>query len=159
VGVVLQHSRLLPGDILSNIVGTSLLTLEDAWEAARLSGLDRDIEQMPMGMYTIIGEGQSTLSGGQRQRLMIARAIAPRPRILFFDEATSALDNATQAKVSSSMSKLKATRVVVAHRLSTVQHADCIYVIDRGKVVQAGSYNELMQQGGLFAELVKRQLV
>jgi ATP-binding cassette subfamily C protein len=159
VGVVLQHSRLLPGDILSNIVGTSLLTLEDAWEAARLSGLDRDIEQIPMGMYTIIGEGQSTLSGGQRQRLMIARAIAPRPRILFFDEATSALDNATQAKVSGSLSKLKATRVVVAHRLSTVQYADCIYVIDRGKVVQSGSYNELMQQGGLFAELVKRQLV
>jgi ATP-binding cassette subfamily C protein len=159
VGVVLQHSRLLPGDILSNIIGTSLLTLEDAWEAARLSGLDRDIEQMPMGMYTIIGEGQSTLSGGQRQRLMIARAIAPRPRILFFDEATSALDNATQARVSSSLSKLKATRVVVAHRLSTVLHADCIYVMDRGKVVQSGSYNDLMKEGGLFADLVKRQLV
>jgi NHLM bacteriocin system ABC transporter ATP-binding protein len=158
VGVVLQHSRLLPGDILGNIVGTSLLTLEDAWEAARQAGLDRDIEQMPMGMYTIIGEGQSTLSGGQRQRLMIARAIAPRPRILFFDEATSALDNATQARVSASVAKLKATRVVVAHRLSTVMHADRIYVLDRGKVVQVGSYDELMQQGGLFADLVKRQL-
>jgi NHLM bacteriocin system ABC transporter ATP-binding protein len=159
IGVVLQHSRLLPGDIFSNIIGSSLLTLEDAWEAARLSGLDRDIEQMPMGMYTVIGEGQSTLSGGQRQRLMIARAIAPKPRILFFDEATSALDNATQARVSASLSKLKATRVVVAHRLSTVQHADCIYVIDRGKVVQSGNYNELMKQGGLFVELVQRQLL
>jgi NHLM bacteriocin system ABC transporter ATP-binding protein len=159
VGVVLQHSRLLPGDILSNIIGSSLLTLEDAWEAARLSGLEKDIEQMPMGMYTIIGEGQSTLSGGQRQRLMIARAIAPRPRILFFDEATSALDNATQARVTTSLARLKATRVVVAHRLSTVMHADCIYVMDRGKVVQSGSYDELMKEGGLFADLVRRQLV
>ncbi len=159
VGVVLQHSRLLPGDILGNIVGSSLLTLEDAWEAARLAGLDRDIQQMPMGMYTVIGEGESTLSGGQRQRLMIARAIAPKPRILFFDEATSALDNATQARVTASLAKLKATRVVVAHRLSTVQHADWIYVLDRGKVVQAGPYDQLMSEGGLFAELVRRQLL
>ena len=81
----------------TNIVGAANLTLEDAWEAARMVGLDEDIKKMPMGMYTVISDGASTFSGGQRQRIMIARAIVHRPRILFFDEATSALDNHTQA--------------------------------------------------------------
>ena len=158
VGVVLQNGRLMPGDILTNITGSSLLTLDDAWEAARLSGLAKDIEQMPMGMHTVVNEGESTLSGGQRQRLMIARAIVSKPRILFFDEATSALDNATQAQVSRSLERLKATRVVVAHRLSTIQNADRIYVMEGGKIAQQGTYAELMSQPGTFAELAQRQI-
>jgi ATP-binding cassette subfamily C protein len=158
IGVVLQHGRLIPGDIASNILGSSPLTLEDAQEAARLSGLDKDLEQMPMGLHTVISEGGGTLSGGQRQRLLIARAIVSRPRILLFDEATSALDNKTQAVVSRSLEGLKATRLVVAHRLSTIRNADVIYVLDGGRVVQQGSYEELMRQGGLFADLARRQL-
>jgi len=158
IGVVLQHGRLIPGDISTNILGSSPLTLEDAWEAARLSGLDEDLQQMPMGLHTVISEGGSTFSGGQRQRLLIARAIVSRPRILLFDEATSALDNKTQALVSRSLEGLKATRLVVAHRLSTIRNADVIYVLDGGRIVQQGSYEELMRQGGLFADLARRQL-
>jgi NHLM bacteriocin system ABC transporter ATP-binding protein len=158
MGVVLQDGKLMAGDILTNITGSGRFTEEDAWDAAALSGLDDDIKQMPMGMYTVIGEGGSTLSGGQRQRLMIARAIVSKPMVLIFDEATSALDNETQAKVSASLERLRATRVVVAHRLSTVVGADRIYVLDQGRVVQSGRYQELMQQGGLFAELAQRQL-
>lgn len=124
-----------------------------------MAGLDRDLEQMPMGMQTVISEGASTLSGGQRQRLLIARAIVNRPRILFFDEATSALDNQTQAIVSRSLEQLQCTRVVIAHRLSTIVNADRIYVLDRGKVSQSGNYQELMAQPGLFAELARRQVV
>jgi NHLM bacteriocin system ABC transporter ATP-binding protein len=159
IGVVLQDSKLVPGDILSNIIGSAPLTQEDAWEAARLSGLDGDIKQMPMGLYTFLSDGESTLSGGQRQRLFIARAIVKKPPILFFDEATSALDNVTQAKVAQSLDNLKATRVVVAHRLSTIINADRIFVINRGKVVQQGTYKELMAEPGLFTDLVKRQLL
>ena len=157
MGVVLQSSFPFRGDILSNIIGSKPLTIDDAWEAARLSGLDQDIKQMPMGMHTVITESGG-ISGGQRQRLMIARAIVSRPRILLFDEATSALDNQTQAIVTRSVDSLKATRVVIAHRLSTVMHADKIIVLDQGKVVQSGAYAELIQQEGLFAELAKRQL-
>jgi len=158
MGVVLQDAKLMAGDILTNITGSGRFTEEDAWAAAALSGLDDDIRQMPLGMYTVIGEGGSTLSGGQRQRLMIARAIVSRPSVLIFDEATSALDNETQAKVSASLERLQVTRVVVAHRLSTVVGADRIYVLDQGRVVQSGTFQELMQQGGLFAELAQRQL-
>jgi NHLM bacteriocin system ABC transporter ATP-binding protein len=157
-GVVLQNGKLTPGDIFENIVGSSLLTLEDAWEAARLAGFEDDIRAMPMGMHTIIGEGTGTLSGGQRQRLMIARAIVAKPRILLFDEATSALDNRTQAIVSRSLESLKATRIVVAHRLSTVQNADRIHVIVKGRLVQSGTFDTLAAQPGPFAELVRRQL-
>jgi ABC-type bacteriocin/lantibiotic exporter with double-glycine peptidase domain len=157
MGVVLQNSFPFRGDILSNIIGSKPLTIDDAWEAARLSGLDQDIKQMPMGMHTVITESGG-ISGGQRQRLMIARAIVSKPRILLFDEATSALDNQTQAIVTRSVDGLKATRVVIAHRLSTVMHADKIIVLDQGKVVQSGAYADLIQQEGLFAELAKRQL-
>ncbi len=158
LGVVLQNGKLMPGDILTNIVGASTLTIEDAWEAARMAGLDKEIEQMPMGMHTVIGEGGSTLSGGQRQRLLIARAVVTKPRILFLDEATSALDNATQAAIGASLERLQATRVVIAHRLSTIVKADRIFVLDAGRLVQSGTYAELMNQPGLFADLVKRQL-
>jgi ATP-binding cassette subfamily C protein len=158
IGTVLQSGRLMTGDIFSNIVGASTLTVDDAWEAARMAGLDADIRAMPMGMHSVIGEGLSTLSGGQRQRLLIARAIVSRPRIIFFDEATSALDNRTQEIVSRSLESLAATRVVIAHRLSTVVNADRIYVLQNGRVVESGTYRELMQRRGVFADLARRQI-
>jgi ABC-type bacteriocin/lantibiotic exporter with double-glycine peptidase domain len=159
LGVVLQDGHLLPGDIFTNIVGSAVdLTLNDAWDAARLAGLDKDIEQMPMGMHTIMTEGAGTLSGGQRQRLMIARALVTKPRIVFFDEATSALDNPTQAVVTESLDRLRATRVVIAHRLSTIISADRIFVLDEGRIVQTGTYEQLVNRPGMFHELVRRQL-
>lgn len=158
IGVVLQSGRLMTGDIYTNIVGSAQLPMEAAWEAARMAGFDEDIRQMPMGMHTVISDGGGTLSGGQRQRLMIARAIVHRPRILLFDEATSALDNRTQSIVGASLERLRATRIVIAHRLSTIMHADRICVVRRGELVQSGSYDDLMRQGGLFAELAARQL-
>ena len=157
VGVVLQSGRIMAGDLFTNIVGSSAHTIEDAWEAARMAGLDDDIRAMPMGMHTVVSDGASTLSGGQRQRLMIARAIVNRPRMLFFDEATSALDNRTQAVVSESLEQMHATRIVVAHRLSTVVNADRICVMTRGRIVQSGRYEDLSAQGGPFAELARRQ--
>jgi NHLM bacteriocin system ABC transporter ATP-binding protein len=158
IGVVLQSGRLLSGDIFTNIVGSAAASVDEAWEAARMAGLAEDIEGMPMGMHTVVNDGGGTLSGGQRQRLLIARAIVNRPRILLFDEATSALDNRTQAIVSASLEKLRATRIVVAHRLSTIINASRIFVMERGRLVQSGSYAELMAQKGPFAELAKRQI-
>jgi ABC-type bacteriocin/lantibiotic exporter with double-glycine peptidase domain len=159
IGVVLQNSRVMAGDIYSNIVGSTGLGLEAARRAAQQAAFDRDIDAMPMGMHTVVAQGGGTLSGGQRQRLLIARALAPQPRILFFDEATSALDNITQAAVSESLEALRVTRVVIAHRLSTIQHADRIVVLERGRVVETGRFDELMQRGGLFRELAKRQML
>ena len=121
-------------------------------------GLDEDIKQMPMGMFTSISDGASCFSGGQRQRIMIARAIVHRPRILFFDEATSALDNRTQTIVTQSLDRLKATRLVIAHRLSTIVNADRIIVLDHGRIVQDGRYSELIDVPGLFQDLAKRQI-
>ena len=159
LGVVLQDGQVLTGDVYTNIAGSSDATMDEVWEAARLAGLADDIKAMPMGMHTVINEGGSTISGGQRQRLMIARAIVHRPRILLFDEATSALDNVTQRVVSDSLAGLEATRIVVAHRLSTIIAADRIYVLDRGRVVEQGNYDELMARGGVFCDLARRQLV
>lgn len=158
-GTVLQQNQLSPGNILTNITGVTDATFEEAWEAARNVGLDDDIKQMPMGMYTVISGGLSTISGGQRQRIMIARAIVNKPRILFFDEATSALDNKTQKTVSESLHKLQATRVVIAHRLTTIEHADRIYLMEHGKIAESGSYTDLINKGGKFSELVKRQMI
>jgi ABC-type bacteriocin/lantibiotic exporter with double-glycine peptidase domain len=149
---------LMSGSIFQNIAGVSALTMDQAWEAARMAGLDEDIEMMPMGMFTFLGEGSSAISGGQRQRLMIARAIASRPRIVLFDEATSALDNRSQAIVSSSLQDLKATRIVIAHRLSTIISADRIYVLKAGRIVQSGTYEELMEREGPFRDLATRQI-
>jgi ATP-binding cassette subfamily C protein len=157
IGVVLQTGRLLPGDILGNIVGSTLLSLEDAWAAARLAGMEEEIRQMPMGMHTVVSEAGGAFSGGQRQRLLIARAIVNRPRLLFFDEATSALDNHTQAIVSRSLEQLHATRIVIAHRLSTIQQADRIYVLESGRVVQTGTYGDLAAVDGPFRNLIRRQ--
>ncbi len=158
MGVVLQDGRPISGSIFGNIVGSSPLTMDEAWEAARMAGLDADIREMPMGMLTTLSEGASTISGGQRQRLMIARAIVTKPRILLFDEATSALDNRTQAIVGSSLENLRATRVVSAHRLSTIMNADRIYVLQAGRITQSGTYAELMEREGPFRELASRQL-
>lgn len=158
LGVVLQNGKLMPGDIFTNIVGSSPLTPDDAWEAARMAGFEDDIKSMPMGMHTVIAEGAGTISGGQKQRLMVARAIVKKPRILLFDEATSALDNHTQAIVAQSIERLNATRIVIAHRLSTIIKADRIFVVVAGQVVESGNYEELMHRNGHFAELAKRQI-
>ena len=160
IGTVMQDGKLFQGDIYSNIViSAPYLPLDAAWDAAELAGMAEDIKEMPMGMFTMISEGQGGISGGQKQRLMIARAIAPRPKILMFDEATSALDNITQKKVSESLDSLNCTRIVIAHRLSTIRHCDRIIVIDKGKITEEGTYDELMEKRGFFADLVARQQV
>lgn len=160
IGTVLQNGTLFEGDIFSNItISAPMLTVEDAWEAARLAGVAEDIEKMPMGMFTLVSEGGGGLSGGQRQRLMIARAIASKPKVLMFDEATSALDNITQRIVSESLSSLKCTRIVIAHRLSTIKDCDRIIVLDGGKIIEDGTYEQLIANGGYFAELVERQRI
>lgn len=158
IGAVMQNGKLFTGDIFSNItISAPWLTLDDAWEAAEIAGMADDIRAMPMGMHTLISEGQGGISGGQRQRLLIARAVAPKPRILMFDEATSALDNLTQKQVSEALDRMKCTRIVIAHRLSTIRQCDRIIVLDKGKIVEDGSYEELIAQNGAFAELVARQ--
>lgn len=158
MGVVMQNAQLLPRSLFDNILGTGGGTLADAWEAATQVGLAEDIRRMPMGMHTMIQEGGGSLSGGQMQRLMIARAIVGHPKILLLDEATSALDNRTQAVVTDSLDRLRVTRIVVAHRLSTVVHADRIYVFDGGKVIEKGNFEQLMQANGHFARLAQRQM-
>ena len=158
IGVVMQDGRLFSGSIFDNIViSAPTLKQQDAWDAAEIAGIADDIRDMPMGMNTLLQDGGGTISGGQRQRLMIARAIAPKPRILIFDEATSALDNITQKKVSEALDKMKCTRIVIAHRLSTIRHCDRILVIDGGKIAEDGTYEELIARNGIFAELVARQ--
>ena len=157
-GVVLQNGKTMAGSIFQNIVGSFNLALDDAWEAARQAGFEDDIKKMPMQMNTVLSAGAETLSGGQRQQLLISRAIVRKPRILFFDEATSALDNRAQEVVSRSLQKLNATRVVIAHRLSTVMNADRIIVMENGQIIQSGAFEELISQAGPFAEFAKRQI-
>jgi len=160
IGVVMQNGKLFQGDIFSNItISAPMATMDEAWEAAEMAGIAEDIRRMPMGMHTLISEGSGGVSGGQRQRLMIARAIAPKPKILMFDEATSALDNITQKIVSDSLDSLKCTRIVIAHRLSTIRQCDRIVVMDGGKIVEDGTYDELIGKKGYFAGLVARQRV
>jgi ATP-binding cassette subfamily C protein len=158
LGVVLQNSRINAGSIFDNIAASALIAVSEAWAAAEMAGFADDVRAMPMGMHTFVSEGGSNLSGGQRQRLMIARALALNPQILLFDEATSALDNRTQAIVTQSLDSLGVTRIVIAHRLSTIRHADRIYVIQAGQVVQQGTFDDLAQQPGLFAQLIARQM-
>ncbi len=160
IGTVIQNGKLLQGSLFDNIsISAPELTLDEAWEAAELAGIADDIREMPMGMQTMISEGSGGISGGQKQRLMIARAIAPKPKILILDEATSALDNITQKKIADSLDTLKCTRIVIAHRLSTIRHCDRIIVLDGGKIIEDGTYEQLIEQGGFFAELVERQRV
>lgn len=160
IGSVIQHGKLFQGDIFSNIViSAPWLTMQDAWEAAEMAGIADDIRHMPMEMHTVISEGSGGVSGGQRQRLLIARAIAPKPRILMFDEATSALDNITQKKVSDALAGLKCTRIVIAHRLSTIRQCDRVIMLSGGKIIEDGTYDELIALGGEFARLVERQQI
>ena len=158
IGTVIQNGKLFQGDVLSNItISAPELTLDEAWEAAEIAGIADDIRQMPMGMFTLISEGSGGISGGQKQRLMIARAIAPKPRILIFDEATSALDNLTQKKITDALDKLKCTRIVIAHRLSTIKNCDRILYLENGKIIEDGTYDELIKLNGEFAKLVEKQ--
>lgn len=158
IGAVTQNGGLFQNDIYSNIViSAPELTLDDAWEAAEIAGIADDIRAMPMGMQTMVSEGQGGISGGQKQRLMIARAVAPKPKLLMFDEATSALDNKTQKQVSAALDRMGCTRIVIAHRLSTIKNCDRILVLDKGRIIEDGSYDELIANGGYFAELVERQ--
>ncbi len=158
IGSVIQDGRLTYGDIFENIsIASDKLTMDEAWEAAEMAGIADDIRAMPMGMHTIISEGQGGISGGQRQRLLIARAVASKPRVLIFDEATSALDNITQKQISQALDSLKCTRIVIAHRLSTIKNCDRILVLDGGRIIEEGKYDSLIEKNGYFAELVKRQ--
>ncbi|MDZ7952376.1 NHLP bacteriocin export ABC transporter permease/ATPase subunit [Nostoc sp. DedQUE09] len=158
LGVVLQNGRIMSASIFDNIASGAQITLDEAWEAARMSGFADDVAAMPMSMHTVISEGGGNLSGGQRQRLLIARALALKPRILLFDEATSALDNKTQAIVSESLDKLQVTRIAIAHRLSTIRNANRIYVLQAGRIAQHGTFEELAAVEGLFAQLMARQM-
>ncbi|MDP1840153.1 MAG: NHLP bacteriocin export ABC transporter permease/ATPase subunit [Reyranella sp.] len=159
IGTVLETAGLVPGSIFDNIAGSAPLTRDQVQEAIRLAGLDADIASMPMGLESFVMEGGSQLSGGQRQRVMIARALVNRPRLIFLDQATSALDNRTQAIVGASLAAMNGTRIVIAHRLSTIRAADRILVLDGGRIVQSGTYDELIGDDGAFRRLVERQLL
>ena len=159
IGTVLQTASISAGSIFENIASGLVITLDEAWNAARDAGLDEDINAMPMGMHTIVSEGGGNLSGGQRQRLLIARALATNPRILLFDEATSALDNRTQEIVSRSVARRKVTRLVIAHRLSTIEDADQVIVLNQGKVEQQGTFDALKDEPGMFQRMISRQTV
>ena len=160
IGSVMQDCRLFTGDIFNNITITAPGACEDdAWEAAKIAHIDEDISNLPMGMHTYISEGSGGVSGGQKQRLAIARAVVHKPKLLIFDEATSALDNITQKAVSDSIDRLNCTRIVFAHRLSTIKNCDRIILIDDGKVAEEGSYKELIKLNKKFAKLVARQRI
>lgn len=159
IGVVLQNAGILAGSLYENIVGAGSFTVEEIEKALHLSGFDADLEKLPMGLNTILPMGGGTFSGGQRQRLYLARALVSTPKILILDEATSALDNKTQEFVSANLDQIDVTRIVIAHRLSTIKHADRIYVLQDGSMVETGTFQELVEKGGLFAEMLKRQQV
>lgn len=158
IGVVLQNGKLQPGSIFDNIAANRPLTLDEAWRAAGIANISDDIRAMPMGMHTLVSENSSTFSGGQKQRMMIARAVAGQPRLLLFDEATSALDHPSQALITQALSLMPVTRVVVAHRLSTIRDADRIIVMDAGRIVEEGSFQSLIAKGEHFARLAERQI-
>ncbi len=159
LGCCLQSGTLFTGDLLHNITITApWATQEEAWEALRLAAMDEDVRRMPMQLHTRVSEGGSGFSGGQKQRLLIARALISQPSIVFFDEATSALDNISQRQVAENLATLGCTRIVVAHRLSTIRHCDRIIVLDQGRIAEQGTFDELMEQQGLFYEMSQRQL-
>jgi len=159
IGCCLQSGSLFTGDLFHNITITApWATHDDAWEALRMACLDEDVRRMPMGLHTVVSEGGGGFSGGQKQRILIARALISNPEIIFFDEATSALDNISQKAVSDNLDQLMCTRVVIAHRLSTIRHCDRIIVLDKGKIAEEGTFEELMENKGLFYEMSIRQL-
>lgn len=157
IGSVMQSSELMPGSVRENVDLGRGLTATQVWEALEQAAVADDVRAMPMGLNTVVTEGGGTLSGGQRQRILLARALAGSPRVLILDEATSALDNVSQAAVVQSLDRLEATRIVVAHRLSTIELADTVVMLDGGRVVAQGSFDELMAEPGPFRELVIRQ--
>ncbi len=159
IGCCLQSGSLFTGDLFHNITITApWATHDDAWEALRMACLEDDVRRMPMGLHTVVSEGGGGFSGGQKQRILIARALISKPDVIFFDEATSALDNISQKAVSDNLDELDCTRVVIAHRLSTIRHCDRIVVLDKGKIVEQGNFEELMANKGLFYEMSLRQL-
>ena len=159
IGAVPQSVGLHPQDLWDNLVSHhDKVATEEVWRAARIAEVEDEIKAMPMGMMTMVGTSGAVLSGGEGQRVTIARAVIGNPRIMLFDEATNWLDNESQAKVMQNLTALTSTRVVIAHRLSTLEQADRIYVLQAGRVVQSGSFNELMEVDGVFRELVRRQV-
>ncbi len=159
LGTVLQNGQLISGSIYENIsISASKPSIKEVNKVIEMVGLKPDIDNMPMGIQTVVSENGGTISGGQKQRILIARAIYNNPTVLLFDEATSALDNITQAKVSSSLDSMHLTRVIIAHRLSTIKNCDRIIVIDKGSVAEEGNYDQLMARKGLFYEMASRQL-
>jgi NHLM bacteriocin system ABC transporter ATP-binding protein len=158
IGVVLQDGKIMEGSVLYNIIGTSDYTVEDAWEAAKLAGCDKDINNLEKKMATLLPAGGGVLSGGQQQRIVIARALIRKPKLFLFDEATSALDNSTQQTVTDSLNTLNATKIVIAHRLSTIKDADVIFVLEKGKIIEEGDYKTLIENKNFFYDLVKKQL-
>jgi len=159
LGVVLQNGKLISGSIFENItIAAPETPISRVNDIIEMVGLKADIENMPMGIHTMLSENCNTISGGQQQRILIARAICGNPKILIFDEATSALDNLTQAAVSESLDKMDVTRIVVAHRLSTIKNCDRILVMKDGEIVEEGNYKKLMEQKGLFYALASRQI-
>ena len=160
IGVVMQNGKLFHEDIFTNItISAPWLNMQDAWEAAKLACVDKDIREMPMGMKTLLTEDNTSISGGQKQRIMIARAVVSKPNILIFDEATSSLDNITQQKISNSLDNLKNTRITIAHRLSTIKNCDRILFLENGKITEDGTYSDLINKKGSFFEFVKRQQI
>lgn len=160
IGSVTQNGALFHADILSNIIITAPnLGEKEAWEAAKIASIDKDIEEMPMKMRTIISEGQGGISGGQKQRILIARAVVNKPKILIFDEATSSLDNMAQSLISEAIDKLNCTRIVIAHRLSTIKKCQRILYIEGGKILEDGTYQELIDKNGKFKDLVEKQRI
>jgi ATP-binding cassette subfamily C protein len=159
LGVVLQNDRVLGGDIFHNISGAGYFSMNEVWQAAERAGIKDEIARLPMGMHTVIPDGGSGFSGGQLQRFLIARALIKNPTLLLFDEATSALDNASQKIVSDNLRALKVTRIVIAQRLSSIKSADKIIVLDKGKVAESGTYDELIAKNGIFQRLAARQMV
>jgi len=158
IGTVLQNGQLMQGSIFTNLsIVKPDMTEDEAWEALEKAGLAEDVRRMPMKLNTMLGENGAGISGGQRQRLLIARSMVGRPSIIFMDEATSALDNVAQAHAVRSLDALNCTRVVIAHRLSTIQNCSRIVVLDGGRIVEDGTYNELIALNGRFAHLVARQ--
>lgn len=157
LGVVFQNEGLMAGSVYTNIVSGGTYTLDQINEAMRISEFEKDLAEMPMGLNTIIPMDGATLSGGQKQRLLLARALVGNPRILIFDEATSALDNVTQQSVSEHLANLSVSRIVIAQRLSTIQKADRILVLEKGAIIQQGTFDELANQEGLFQEMLKFQ--
>jgi ATP-binding cassette subfamily C protein len=159
LGVVLQNGQLISGSIAENItIADPDISQTRLKEVIKEAGLESDIKGMPMGIHTVIQEGAGTISGGQKQRILVARAIVNKPNVIYFDEATSALDNATQTIVTNSLEAIEGTKIVIAHRLSTIINCDKIFVMDKGRVIEQGNYEELMKEEGIFYKLASRQL-